>query len=151
MKHEHQGEQKPLTWPEDWDQGRRDAFTDRFKAMNIPPQACPVIAGQIKALNTTEDVFADYVLLARAASDKAVLIESDHVRNMAPIKAVSRLTNLKGRWEIPGLLLLLILAIPMGLVSIPARVLRWWRLWRLNSQLSPTFALYVARRRKVLT
>jgi hypothetical protein len=151
MKHEHQCEQKALTWPADWSQERKDAFTLRFVAMNVPSQACPIIAGQIQALGTTEDVFVDYVILARAASDKATLIESDHIRNMAPIKAVSRLTNLKGRWEIPGLILLLILAIPMGLVSIPARILRWWRYRQLNSQISPTFALYVARRRKVLT
>ena len=151
MKHEHQGERKMLTWPEDWDESRKAAFINRFSAMNVPAQACPIIAGQIRELNTNEEMFADYVLMARAASDRAALIEMDHAKKMAPIKFVSRLTNLKGRWEVLGLILLLILAIPMGLVSIPARVLRWWRMWRLNSQISPTFALYVAKRNKVLT
>lgn len=135
--------QKKFDWPSHWDEERKTDFTARFKDKGVAEEACPIIAGQIESLATTESVFFDYLNLIGESSEKLKTEDVQYFNKVKILYTVSNKTKWKGWKSIFGFSLFLLISIPLAIWFLPDRIGHKIRSNRIINDLPKTFREYV--------
>jgi hypothetical protein len=130
-------------WPSHWDEERKTDFVERFKEKGIAEEACPIIAGQIESLATTELSFFVYMDLIKESSERLRKEDVQYFNKVKILYTVSNKTKWKGWKSIFGFSLFLLISIPLAIWFLPARIGHKIRSNRIINDLPKTFREYV--------
>ena len=134
---------KKFDWPSHWDEERKTDFVERFKEKGIAEEACPIIAGQIESLATTELSFFVYMDLIKESSERLRKEDVQYFNKVKILYTVSNKTKWKGWKSIFGFSLFLLISIPLAIWFLPARIGHKIRSSKIINGLPKTFTEFV--------